>query len=134
MPVFSAEAKTELTERAVELRARQWSFQSIANELGMSRLTAAKWVHEEHARRSEHRADTTEQHLAVYDEVQKAAWDRLKELDSRSLNVAGLLNTIKAAEDSKTRITGAESPRKYQHIEETFEIVFSDDADAISAE
>lgn len=127
MPSYSAADRMEKTQIAVELRAKQWSFNAIAQEIGVTHPTAKKWVEDEHARRAEHRGDDREKHLAVYDAIQAAAWEAFDNTSSASLNRSGYLNTIKAAEDSKARITGAEAPKKYQHVDDTFEIVFDDD-------
>lgn len=131
MPSYAAADRDEKTARAVELRARQWSFNRIAEDLGVHHDTAKKWVENEHARRAEHRGVDKESHLAVYDAIQVAAWDAFFDTHEGSLNRSGYLNTIKAAEDSKAKITGAEAPLKYQKIEEEYEVVF-EDADSFS--
>ena len=133
MPSYSAADRDEMTARAVELRARQWSFNRIALDLGVHHDTAKKWVENEHARRSEHRGVDKESHLAVYDAIQAAAWEAFENTSSSSLNRSGYLNTIKSAEDSKAKITGAEAPIKHQDVTDTFEIVF-DDEELIEAE
>jgi hypothetical protein len=118
----------ELTAQAVELRAKNLSFNAIARELGITHPTAKKWIEDEYARRSEHRELDREKHLAVYEAIQSAAWAAFQDTNSASLNRSGYLNTIKAAEDSKVKITGAEAPHKYQDVtEESYEIVFDDD-------
>ena len=124
---YSVAERHEKSQRAVELRAKQWSFDAIAQEIGVTRNTATTWIENELARRAEHRGEDTERHLAVYDAIQREAWDGYKDAPPSSPHRSGYLNTIKAAEDSKVRITGAEAPRKYQQVDDTFEIVFDDD-------
>lgn len=127
MPQYAPAVKDEMTQKAVELRAKQWSYQRISDELGISRNTATVWINDEHSRRSEHRGEDSEKHLAVYDAIQAAAWEAFENAPSSSLNRSGYLNTIKNCEDSKARITGAEAPKKYQNVGDTWELVFDDD-------
>lgn len=127
MPQYAAATRHEKTQEAVKLRAHQLSYYAIAKRIGVTQPTAKKWVEDEHARRSEHRGIDKEAHLAVYDAIQEAAWEAFENTSSQSLNRSGYLNTIKAAEDSKAKITGAEAPKKIQHVDETFEIVFDDE-------
>lgn len=107
--------REEKAHEAVEMSARGASYQTIARALGVNWKTAKKLVIDELSKRSEHREQDKERHLAVYDAIQQAAWERFRDTDNRSLNASGYLNTIKAAEDSKTKITGAEAPRKFEH-------------------
>jgi hypothetical protein len=124
---YSVAERDEKSRHAVELRAKQWSLDAIAEEIGVTRKTVTTWIENELSRRAEHRGEDRERHLAVYDAIQKEAWDAFIGTDPRSLNRSGYLNTIKAAEDSKMKITGAEAPRKYQNVGEDYEIVFDDD-------
>lgn len=110
--------REEKAYQAVELSARGASYQAIADELEVNWKTAKKLVDDELASRGEHREQDKERHLAVYDAIQQAAWERFRETDNRSLNASGYLNTIKSAEDSKLKVTGAEAPRKFQHRRE----------------
>ena len=110
--------REEKAQQAVELSARGLSYSAISRQLKVNWKTAKKLVKDELAIRAEHRDQDTERHLAVYDAVQQAAWERFVQTDNRSLNASGYLNTIKAAEDSKVKITGAEAPVKHQHQRE----------------
>jgi len=120
-------SKDEKVCIAVELYAMQWSLRAIGRYLGITHRTAKKWIDNEHTQRSEHRGIDKEAHLAVYDAIQKSAWEAFKGTSKASMNRSQYLNTIKAAEDSKMKITGAEAPKKFQDVtEDTFEIVFDD--------
>ena len=119
---------------AVDLSARGYSYNRIADYLGVQWKTAKKLVDDELAKRSEHREIDKERHLAHYDAIQDAAWDAFRNTASTSLNRSGYLNTIKAAEDSKAKITGAEAPRKYQDVTEDYEIVWGDADDVTRAQ
>lgn len=107
---LTAVEKEDKVSQAVALSARSWTYTAIAEELGCSRPTVSKWIKDELAKRSEHREQDKEKAIAVYVEIQRAAWERLETLDSRSLNVSGLLNTIKNAQERIDKITGAEAP------------------------
>lgn len=125
---YSVAEREKKTQKAIELYAKQHSFRAIGEELCASHNTIKKWIEDEFARRAEHRGLDKEAHLAVYDAIQKAAWEAFENTNERSLNRSGYLNTIKAAEDSKTRITGAEAPKKFQDVsEEPYLITFDDD-------
>jgi hypothetical protein len=116
--------RDEAAQKAVALSAQGLSYQRIAASLEVTWKTARKLVADELAVRAEHREKDTERHLAVYDAIQEAAWERFEETDNRSLNSSGFLNTIKAAEDSKVKITGAEAPtrsdNRHQHEHHDF--------------
>ena len=100
---YSAADKADMTVKAVELYAKNYSFRAIGRELGITHPTAEKWIEDEYARRAEHREHDREKHLSVYDEIQSAAWEAFKSTGSGSLNRSGYLNTIKACEDSKVK-------------------------------
>jgi predicted transcriptional regulator len=135
MAQYSATVRDEKTQEAVRLRAMQWSWNKIGKELGITDHTAKKWVEDEHARRAEHRGLDKEKHLAVYDAIQKEAWENVDNPELYPSVRIGYLNTIKAAEDSKVKITGAESPMKYEHKDTTeYEVVWDDLADEIARE
>jgi orotate phosphoribosyltransferase-like protein len=126
--------REDKAQQAVELSARGMSYSSIARQLRINWKTARKLVDDELAKRAEHRGQDTERHLAVYDAIQQAAWERFQQTDNRSLNASGYLNTIKAAEDSKAKITGAEAPIKIQDVDEDYEVVWDDAGDSLTAE
>lgn len=151
---FTKAQREEKAQQAVDLSARGASYQAIADQLGINWKTAKKLVKDELANRAEHREQDKEKHLAVYDAIQQAAWERFEQTDNRSLNASGYLNTIKAAEDSKLKITGAEAPRKFEHkrdpsrteqeageladeiaaLEESIEAELREEADTLSVE
>lgn len=128
---YSAADRAEITDKAVELRAKGLSFRAIGRELGPNHITIETWLENEYARRSEHRGIDKEKHLATFDTIQKEAWDGYASAPASSPHRIGYLNTIKAAEDSKVKITGAEAPKKYQNVDDTFEIVFDDDENSV---
>lgn len=97
---------------ALDLSARGFNYTRIAEHLDVSWTTAKKLVDDELAKRAEHRGVDKERHLAHYDAIQSAAWAAFRNTNEKSLNRSGYLNTIKAAEDSKAKITGAEAPIK----------------------
>ena len=123
--------KEELSARAVELHVKGYNFSEIGRQIEVDRRTAKKWVDDELARRSEHRTHDKEKAIATYEAVIAEAWARLEKLDNRSLNVSGLLNSIRSAQDSINKITGAEAPQKYQKVEDEYEVVW-DDADSFA--
>lgn len=127
-PVEREEKATE----AVALSARGMPDTLIAEELEISRNTVRRLRENEYAKRAEHRDQDKERHLAVYDAIQKAAWERFAGTDNRSLNASGYLNTIKAAEDSKVKITGAEAPFKVQDVNVEYEVVWNDDDESFA--
>ena len=121
--------KEELSGRAVELYVKGYNYSEIGREIEVDRRTAKKWVNDEFARRSEHRDYDKEKAIATYEAVIAEGWARLGKLDNRSLNVSGLLNSIKSAQDSINKITGAEAPQKFQfQEEEEYEIVWGDES------
>lgn len=118
--------REEKAIEAVALSAKGMPDTLIAKELDISRHTVKRLRENEYAKRAEHRDQDKERHLAVYDAIQKAAWERFAETDNRSLNASGYLNTIKAAEDSKVKITGAAAPEKIQLTEQEYEVIWDD--------
>lgn len=118
--------REEKADRAVVLSARGWSYREIADEMGHSKDTIGKWIKDEYSRRSEHRENDKEEAIAVYKEVIRAAWKRFKNTGNTSLNSSGFLNTIKSAQDSINKITGAEAPIKVQDVDEDYEVVWTD--------
>lgn len=118
--------REEKAIEAVALSARGMPDTLIAEALEISRHTVKRLRENEYAKRAEHRDQDKERHLAVYDAIQKAAWERFAETGNRSMNASGYLNTIKAAEDSKVKITGAAAPEKIQLTETEYEVVWDD--------
>lgn len=110
MPRLTQAQKDELGPQCVELYAEGNGDSAIGRLLGINRATVKKLRDDEYAKRAETRDNDIEQHMAVYTAIQRHAWAAFKNTDERSLNKAGLLNTIKSAEDSKVKLTGAEAP------------------------
>jgi hypothetical protein len=127
MAQYATAIRDELTQQAVLLRAKQYSWNKIGKTLGINHTTAKKWVEDEHARRAEHRGIDKEKHLAVYNAVQKEAWANVDDPEIHATHRIGYLNTIKGAEDSKVKITGAEAPVKVEHKDTTEYVVTWDD-------
>lgn len=117
---LTAAQRQEKADIAVGLSAKGWSNQKIAEELDVNRNTAGKLIKDELANRAEHRDNSKEKAIAVYEAVIAAAWQRFKNTGNMSLNSSGFLNTIKAAQDSINKVTGAEAPRqlRFQHRHE----------------
>lgn len=127
---LTAAERQEKADRAVELSAKGWSNSEIGADLGVHRHTVKKLIDDELAKRAEHREHEKEAAIAVYQAIIAEGWRRLADLkDSRSHNASGFLNSIKAAQDSINKITGAEAPFKYHvEVDEEYEVVW-DDAD-----
>lgn len=117
MSQYSRRERDQLAAVAVDLRAQSWSYGQIARELGINPDTAARWVKDELARRSEHREGTSgnarEKAIAGYEALIREGWKRLKKLDDRSHNVPGCLNSIMHAQARIDKLTGAEASVKY---------------------
>lgn len=128
MPQYSVEQREQLTTRAVELRVKGWAYAAIAEEIGVVRDTARRWIEAEHARRSEHRSvsDAREHAISVYETGMKAAWERLARMKDSSTNVVGLLNNIRQFQERIDKLTGVETPIKYQEVEDEVEIFWDD--------
>lgn len=134
-PRLSQVKRAELADKAVELSARGLSNLAIASDIGVNRHTVKKLIDDELASRAEHRANDKERHLAVYTVVQRAAWERFKNTDNRSINASGYLNTIRGAEDSKVKLTGAAPPQKLElALEKEMENVLALMEDGLSPE
>jgi hypothetical protein len=102
-----------LMQRAVELRAKGKSFVEIGEALSITRQTASKYVNDGLAISAEQRTHDRERAIAIYTAIIPEAWERLDSLgDARSLNVAGLLNTIRGAQERIDKLTDAEAPVK----------------------
>lgn len=129
MPQYSQADREERTERAVEMRSKCKSISYIAREIGVTDDTAKKWIENEYARRSEHRgaSQAREKAISVYEAIIAEGWERMERIKDTSLNVAGVLNAIRAAQERIDKLTGSEAPVKYQNVDEDFEIVFDDD-------
>ena len=125
-------AKAEREEKmaqAVSLSVKGKSYTDIAEALEVSWVTAKKLVDDALAIRSEHRGVEKEREkaIATYTAIIEEGWTRLETMDNRSLNVSGVLNSIRSAQESIDNLTGAKAPAKIQHLGEDYEIVFDDD-------
>lgn len=123
---LSAIEREEKSLEAVVLSAKGWSDVAIGKHLGINRATVKRLRDSEYARREEHREHDKEKAIAVYEAIIFAAWERFKNTNNTSLNSAGFLNTIKAAQDSINRITGAESPIKIQDVDGDWDVIWAD--------
>jgi hypothetical protein len=116
--------RAEKTAKAVEFSARGWTLRAIGSHLGHSKDTVARWINDELALRSEHRTQDKERAIATYEEIIRHGWERLATTKDTSLNVSGLLNSIKSAQERIDKITGAEAPvrsdNKHQHEHHDF--------------
>jgi orotate phosphoribosyltransferase-like protein len=122
----TAAEREEKTVRAVELSSKGWTNTDIAEEIGVTRKTVANWIENELSRRAEHRENDKERSIAVYTELVAEGWRRLEKLDDRSLNVSGVLNAIRAAQERIDKITGAEAPLKHQKVDQEIVIEWED--------
>lgn len=125
-------AKAEHEEKmmqALSLSVKGKSYTDIAEDLGVSRPTATKLVEDALAVGAEHRSVEKEREkaIATYRAIIDEGWQRLETIEDRSLNVSGVLNSIRSAQESIDSLTGAKAPKKIQHVDDTYEIVFDDD-------
>lgn len=105
--------KAELGPQAVAMNARGVYYSDIAEELDVNWKTVGKLIDDELAERAEHRANSRERHISVYDRVQREAWELYDNCpDDRAQNKASALNAVLSAENSKVKLTGAETPKK----------------------
>lgn len=129
--------REEKSARAVDLSAKGWTNTDIAAEIGVTRKTVAAWIANELSRRAEHRENDKERAIAVYEAIIAEGWRRLENMDNRSLNVSGVLNSIRGAQDSINKITGAEAPIKtdnrHTHVPSPTEREARELADEIAA-
>lgn len=132
MPPFSAEVRREKQIEAVSLAAKGRNYTQIATAMEIDWRTAKKLVQDEYASRSEHRNNDKEAAIATYTELIREGWDRLETLDARSLNVSGILNSIRQSQERIDKLTGAEAPIKLQDVDEEYDVVW-DDADSLTA-
>jgi len=103
-------ARKELAIQAYSLHVKRWQKQEIGKELGISRQLAATLIEEEQAERSVERDGTERmQAISTYEWVIREAAARLVRMSDRSLNVAGLMNVIVAAQKAIDDITGVEA-------------------------
>jgi len=125
---ISKARKDELAAQIVELVARGWNFAKIGKHLHIDRRTASKFYKDELADRAEHRDHEREKSIAQYEAVIKEAWARLEGLNSNSLNVSGLLNAIRQAQQAIDDLTGVKAPTKVQHTPgEEVEVYWDDE-------
>lgn len=124
---YTKAEREKLADKALSLSARGMSLRAISAVLGPTKDTIGSWLADELAKRSEHRGQDKEKAIAVYVEVQRAAWERFENTDFRSLNSSGYLNTIKSCQERIDKITGAEAPFKHQDVTDTYEIVFDEE-------
>jgi predicted transcriptional regulator len=117
-----------LTQVAIERKAQRVPYVAIAEELGIDRRTVKTWIENEYARRSEQRSvsDAREAAIATYEAGLKAAWERLPRMHDRSTNLTGLLNNIRTFQERIDKLTGVETPVKYQEVEDEVEIFWDD--------
>lgn len=124
---LTAVERQEKADKAVELSAKGWTNPEIAEEIGVHRHTVRKLIADELAGRAEHREQDKERAIATYVALIREGWRRLETMDDRSLNVSGILNSIKSAQDSINKITGVEAPKKIQHLDQDeWEVVWDD--------
>jgi predicted transcriptional regulator len=115
VPQYSRREREQLSTVAVDLRAQGKTYAEIAEELGISRDTARKWIEDEYAKRGEHgsASNARERAIAGYELLIREGWQRLEKLDDRSHNMPGLINAICRAQTRMDKLTGAEASVKY---------------------
>lgn len=104
--------REEKALEAVKLCAKGWTDTEIGEELGVHRNTVRRLRETEYDRRAAQREHDREKAIAVYLAIIREGWERLRTTKDNSLNVSGLLNAIKAAQDSINKLTGAEVPSR----------------------
>lgn len=128
---LTAAEKAEKATEAVALSARGHTYTQIAELLDHDRKTVKRWIDDELAKRAEHRGERQgdrERAIAVYSEIIREAWEKFDRLDPRSLNVSGLLNAIRTAQERIDKLTGVEAPVKHAHggPEDEYEVIWHD--------
>lgn len=125
---LTAVEREEKSVLAVELSAKGWNYSEIGahEEIGLDRRTVKKLIGDELANRAEHREHEKEKAIAVYEAIIRHGWRRLARTKDASLNVSGVLNSIKGAQDSINKITGAESPIKIQDVDGDWDVIWAD--------
>jgi predicted transcriptional regulator len=123
---YTKAQRDELTTEAVRLSCRGWSTPKIAEEIGVTEKTIRRWMDDEFSLRAEMRDQDKERAISRYEEIIRAAWERYDRIDDRSLNASGLLNTIRQAQESIDKITGAQAPKKLQISDAEYEVVWDD--------
>jgi orotate phosphoribosyltransferase-like protein len=115
VPQYSRREREQLSAVAVDLRAQGLTYAPIAEELGINRETARKWLEDEYAKRGEHDSVSIarERAIAGYELLIREGWKRLEKLDDGSHNVPGILNAICRAQARVDKLTGAEASVKY---------------------
>ena len=126
--------RDELAAQIVELVAKGWNFTKIGKLLAIDRRTASRFYKNELANRAEHRDQDREKSIAQYETVIKEAWTRLEGLNSNSLNVSGLLNAIRQAQQAIDDLTGVKAPTKVQHTPGEEVEVYWDDEGLLTSE
>lgn len=139
MPKHTAEERERLTARAVDMKVQRYTYTAIAEELGVGRDTAKKWIENEYAKRSEHRtvSDAREAAIATYEALLQQTFERLAALgiNSTSLNASGYINAARSLQERIDKLTGAEAPIKYQEVEDEIVIEWEDlDSPELEAE
>jgi hypothetical protein len=109
---LSAVQREEYGTKAVIWSAQGVPDSTIAKRLKVNPKTVKKLRDDTYAIRAEKRNNDIEKHLASYEAVQRAAWKRFKKTPDSSLNNSAYLSVIRAAEDSKVKLTGAEAPKR----------------------
>ncbi|WP_273843903.1 hypothetical protein [Rubrobacter calidifluminis] len=104
--------RIEYARKAAELSAKGWMSKDIAVELGVSAATVQRLIDYAYELERDRWVNGKEEAIAQYRAIIDEAWKRLRTLDSRSLNVSGLLNSIRAAQERIDRLQGNEAPIK----------------------
>lgn len=113
-PNLTGAGRRKVAQQAYDLSIRRATYTQIAESLKITRQLASNLVSEEQARRTEETSDERDRAIATYDAIIRSGWQRLATTKDNSLNVSGLLNSIRAAQAEIDKITGVRAPEKLQ--------------------
>lgn len=119
MSRMTAAQRQDIQFTAYTMMLKGYSIAAIARDLGRSQNFIADLIAEENERRhDEYDAGYADREaIEFYKSVILEADRRLESLEgARSLNVSGLLNVKLRAHERIDKITGVESPTKYQDV------------------
>jgi hypothetical protein len=127
---LSAAERIEMAQEALEMNVKGKSVIEIGEHLGITRKIASNLVHEELAKRSEHRGREPDREKAIahYVQIIRAAWTGYQKCLPGTNQAIGYLNSIRQAQERIDKLTGVEAPMKFEDVTEA-EVVW-DDADS----
>lgn len=114
---LNAATRRDLARKAFQLAIRRVTFTEISRSLDISRQLVSTLVSEEQERQWEDRGDEElkaekQRAISTYEEVIRAAWQRVGRIKDNSLNVSGLFNVIISSQKAIDEITGVKVVEK----------------------